>query len=42
MSRIQSGQVAAPFELQDTTGKVRRLGDFAGQYLLLVFHRHLA
>lgn len=33
---------AVPFELADTNGETRRLADFAGRWLLLVFHRHLA
>ncbi|MFT5299920.1 MAG: hypothetical protein ACI814_000693 [Mariniblastus sp.] len=35
------GQPAAPFDLVDTDGAHYRLEDFSGQWLLLVFHRHL-
>jgi peroxiredoxin len=34
-------QPAVPFELPDLAGDVHRLSDFAGDWLLLVFHRHL-
>ena len=27
---------------RDAAGHTRRLGDYAGRWLLLVFHRHLA
>jgi peroxiredoxin len=33
---------AVPFELPDANGQVRSLRDYAGEWLLLVFHRHLA
>ncbi len=36
------GKPAVDFALTDTEGKVRRLEDYAGRWLLLVFHRHLA
>ena len=36
------GRPAADFELRDSSGKVHRLGDYQGRWLLLVFHRHLA
>ena len=32
---------AVPFALEDTSGIVRRLEDYRGRWLLLVFHRHL-
>jgi peroxiredoxin len=32
---------AVDFRLKDTRGKEHTLGDYAGQWLLLVFHRHL-
>ena len=38
---MQEGSLAADFELEDTTGTVRRLCDFEGRWLLLVLHRHL-
>jgi len=41
MSKNLMGQRAVSFELSDTTGKTYRLEQFAGQPLLLVFHRHL-
>ena len=37
----QVGKQAFAFELTDTAGKVYRLSDFDGQWLLLMFHRHL-
>ena len=33
---------AADFALPDTAGHIYRLEDFRGEWLLLVFHRHLA
>jgi peroxiredoxin len=35
------GQKAKAFSLPDTSGKRHRLEDYAGDWLLLVFHRHL-
>ncbi len=35
------GQAAVDFELTDAQDAVHRLGDYAGSWLLLVFHRHL-
>ncbi len=35
-------RAAVPFELADTNGETRRLAEFAGRWLLVVFHRHLA
>jgi peroxiredoxin len=40
MSRI--GEKAVDFALPDTSGKLRQLSDYAGRWLLMVFHRHLA
>lgn len=37
----RDGTVAVPFELTDTSGRVHRLDQYAGHWLLLVFHRHL-
>ena len=37
-----AGQHAVPFELRDVTGRMHRLEDYGGRWLLLVFHRHLA
>ena len=34
-------QPAVPFALPDPSGRLYRLGDFTGSWLLLVFHRHL-
>jgi hypothetical protein len=36
------GKPAVEFALADTNGAIRQLSDFAGKWLLLVFHRHLA
>jgi hypothetical protein len=35
------GRAAIPFHLNDCNGVERRLEDFRGRWLLLVFHRHL-
>ena len=35
------GEQAVGFELQDANGVVHRLQNYAGHWLLLVFHRHL-
>ena len=35
------GKPAVPFELKGGSGNVVRLEDYAGGWLLLVFHRHL-
>jgi peroxiredoxin len=35
------GQPAVPFGLSDAEGKVRRLEEYRGSWLLMVFHRHL-
>lgn len=38
----RTGEPAADFALQDGQGREIRLQDFAGSWLLMVFHRHLA
>ncbi|MEK6237348.1 MAG: peroxiredoxin family protein [Planctomycetales bacterium] len=40
MSALE-GKAARPFEMQDAEGRVHRLEDYRGSWLLLVFHRHL-
>jgi peroxiredoxin len=35
------GQPAVPFALPDADGNARRLEDYDGRWLLMVFHRHL-
>ena len=35
------GSPAVAFALEDTTGTVRRLDQYRGRWLLMVFHRHL-
>ena len=35
------GKHAVEFELQDSSGSLHGLQDYAGDWLLLVFHRHL-
>ena len=35
------GKKAVGFELQDGSGAVHPLQDYAGHWVLLVFHRHL-
>lgn len=35
------GEPAFEFSLPDINGKVHRMRDYAGSWLLLVFHRHL-
>ena len=37
-----AGSPAVPFELNDTRGHTHQLQDYAGHWLLIVFHRHLA
>ena len=37
----QVGKRAIAFELKDADGSVHQLPDYAGHWLLLVFHRHL-
>ena len=34
------GQPAVPFALPDSEGRIRRLEDYRGVWLLMVFHRH--
>jgi peroxiredoxin len=41
MSNLSPGRDAPPLELADTTGRLHRLVDYRGRWLLLVFHRHL-
>ena len=36
------GAASLWFQLPDTNGVIHRLRDYAGQWLLLMFHRHLA
>lgn len=36
------GKPAVDFALADTEGVTHRLADYAGRWLLLVFHRHLS
>ena len=37
----RTGEPAIPFELPDADGRTHRLADYQGEWLLLVFHRHL-
>jgi len=37
----RKGERALDFALKDRAGRERRLMDFKGHWLLLVFHRHL-
>jgi len=41
MIEQRTGKSAVPFELSDANGRLHRLADFRGHWLLLVFHRHL-
>lgn len=41
MSTPRLGDEAVPFSLLDTEGRRHELTDYRGQWLLLVFHRHL-
>ena len=36
-----TGKPAVEFSLKDASGVEHRLQDYAGHWLLLVFHRHL-
>lgn len=36
-----TGKPAVPFELWDIDGRIHRLEDYRGTWLLMVFHRHL-
>ena len=38
---LSAGDPAPKFELPDADGKIRRLEDFSGHWLLLMLHRHL-
>ena len=38
---VAAGEPAADFCLPDTEGRVHRLADHRGTWLLLVLHRHL-
>jgi len=42
-SRIESlnGKAAIPFSISDAGGRVHRLDEYRGKWLLMVFHRHL-
>ena len=42
LARIDARLLAADFDLPAVGGGGYSLGDFAGGWLLLVFHRHLA
>jgi peroxiredoxin len=35
------GRPAVPFELSDFSGRMHRIEDYRGAWLLMVFHRHL-
>lgn len=36
-----TGKPAIPFHLADSGGRMHRLEDYRGAWLLMVFHRHL-
>lgn len=36
------GRPAVPFSIPDPEGRLYRLEDYRGAWLLMVFHRHLA
>jgi hypothetical protein len=36
-----TGKAAPPFALRDIDGRIHRLETYRGNWLLLVFHRHL-
>ncbi len=36
-----TGKPAVPFRLLDSDGRLHRLEDYRGGWLLMVFHRHL-
>lgn len=38
----KAGSPTVVFELTDALGTIHRLSDYAGRWLLMVFHRHLA
>jgi peroxiredoxin len=35
------GKAAIPFSIADAGGRVHRLDEYRGKWLLMVFHRHL-
>lgn len=41
MTKSQVGKPAAPFALEDSAGATHTQEEFHGDWLLLVFHRHL-
>ncbi len=41
ITQTRVGSPAVPFALEDASGALHRLDQYAGQWLLLVFHRHL-
>lgn len=41
VSDNRAGHPAELFQLPDADGKLHRLEDYRGRWLLLVFHRHL-
>jgi peroxiredoxin len=36
-----TGKPASPFRLRDSTGQTHALEEYRGNWLLMVFHRHL-
>jgi peroxiredoxin len=36
-----TGKPAVPFRLRDIAGRVHTLEEYRGEWLLMVFHRHL-
>jgi peroxiredoxin len=36
-----TGKPAVPFRLRDSEGRIHRLEEYRGGWLLMVFHRHL-
>ncbi len=36
-----TGKPAVPFRLRDESGRLHLLEDYRGNWLLMVFHRHL-
>lgn len=41
MSSRHMGRPGVPFELPDAEGRIHRLDEYRGRWLLLVMHRHL-
>jgi peroxiredoxin len=39
--KTKCGDATVPFELPDIAGQLHRLSEYSGDWLLLVFHRHL-